>query len=260
MRPQKLPSMTQSEARDCVIIIKENHDSMRAAVIELHEREGWRVLGHASWKECCEKEFGYSRQYAYQLIAASKVSTMVDTALENPNERQLRALKNVPEADIPKVIEIAKSAGLVTAKAITSAVEKLKEANAAVIPKGAKVPDVLDKVGRVIPLVLVDSWNRRGEIDDLMTHVSKVRSKIKSAMDSGDPFYGGFDCGKYYSQLSQLYTSLKHVIPYTVCTTCQGFQRAVCTFCHGKGFICESDWDICVPVEVKEMIKRTVGR
>ena len=143
---------------------------------------------------------------------------------------------------------------------LNKAVEKLKEKKVELLPKGAKSPDVLDNVGRVIPLVLVDSWNRRGEIDDLMTHVSKVRSKIKSAMDSGDPFYGGFDCGKYYSQLSQLYTSLKHVIPYTVCTTCQGLQRAVCTFCHGKGFICESDWDICVPVEVKEMISRTVEK
>lgn len=71
----------------------------------------------------CKKRWGFSRQYAHQIIsgvAAVKalppnLSTMVDT------ERQARALSKVPPAKRAEVLEKAAASGSVTAKSIKAA-------------------------------------------------------------------------------------------------------------------------------------------
>jgi len=43
--------MTREEARACVERIKASAEEIRALIFELHEREGWRALGYATWQD-----------------------------------------------------------------------------------------------------------------------------------------------------------------------------------------------------------------
>src|SRR5205807_1142448 len=58
--------MTRDEARQCVERINHHLDEARALLLDLYEREGWRALGYASWRECVAGEFPKWRQsYLY---------------------------------------------------------------------------------------------------------------------------------------------------------------------------------------------------
>ena len=65
--------MTADEARACVRAINSNATDMGRNLLELKEREGWRALGYANWTACLQNEFGYSRQYLYDLMDAAPV-------------------------------------------------------------------------------------------------------------------------------------------------------------------------------------------
>jgi hypothetical protein len=68
---------------------------------------GWQPLGYATWEECCEKEFGYSRPYAYQLIGAAKVQRNLSAIADKQNiipEGQLRPLTKIEDPDLQREV------------------------------------------------------------------------------------------------------------------------------------------------------------
>ena len=96
--------MSAMEARECVNAIKGNLESLRLMLLELHQRRGWEALGYSSWEDCAKAEFGKSRSYVFQLVAAAEVednlalikekSTIVD--LNNIPVSHLTALAKLP--------------------------------------------------------------------------------------------------------------------------------------------------------------------
>jgi hypothetical protein len=62
----------------------------RTYLLELHEREGWRALGYASWRVGVQAELGQGRSRVYQLL---------DAALPE------RVLLDDPKADGPTIVE-----------------------------------------------------------------------------------------------------------------------------------------------------------
>lgn len=113
----------------------------------IHDRELWRADGYTSWKDYCEKRWHKNRRTMYQLLDSaevaqdvakqiedSKVSTMEDTPCEIANERQARALKNVPSEQRLKVLKKAGDNGKVTAI-------KINEAASDVLENGEAVSD-----------------------------------------------------------------------------------------------------------------------
>ncbi len=96
--------MSAMEARECVNAIKGNLESLRLMLLELHRRRGWEALGYSSWEDCAKAEFGKSRSYVFQLVAAAEVednlapirekSTIVD--LNNIPVSHLTALAKLP--------------------------------------------------------------------------------------------------------------------------------------------------------------------
>lgn len=65
--------MTAEEARACAEEIKRHLNSARVLLLEFDEREGWRALGHASWREWAADELGQTQRYAYYELAAARV-------------------------------------------------------------------------------------------------------------------------------------------------------------------------------------------
>ena len=252
--------MSEAEAKDCLGLIKENLGCAASSMQQLRDREGWRSLGYKSWKECCREEFQRSPSYAFRLIEAEKLKSKTlpigNAVLENLNEYQARALKNVPEADIPKVIEIAKSSGPVTAKSIESAKETLAALHTELAPKlePAKLAPLLDANGREVPEKLRDLWVRADtESKELIYRLRALKSIFEDAEQAEDLAFVEMSCQTATGSLESVITGVKRITPYAVCHTCSGVITDKCDACKGKGYVSKFFWDNCVPKEFKAL-------
>lgn len=95
------------------------------ALLEIREHRLYRET-HDSFEAYCRERWGWSRQRAHQMIEASAVSTMVDTASLNERQaRELARLKDEPEAVREVWSEVTEAKGdKVTAADIREAVDR----------------------------------------------------------------------------------------------------------------------------------------
>jgi len=118
----------------------------------------------------------------------------------------------------------------------------------------------LDETGHHLTPETLALWNRRGEHDELMAQVAKLRSWAERNQTLGDP---AFDAGprqrvdfqKAMRDLKAFYLDLKAAQPYAVCYTCQGQHASGCTTCHGRGLLGIDTWN-CAPDEAKAIRER----
>jgi len=86
--------MIYKEAREVADQIKGNMNNVRYLVLDLYEREGWKALGYASWRDCVTKEFQQNERYLYKQLEAAQVQKQIcpnGQKIEIP-ESQLRPL------------------------------------------------------------------------------------------------------------------------------------------------------------------------
>jgi len=88
--------MTENEAREYVNRINSKAAEMGRLLLELKEREGWRVLGYRSWTQCLECEFSYSRKHLYELMSAAPVVEKLLPKGYNLNTAQAAAVATYP--------------------------------------------------------------------------------------------------------------------------------------------------------------------
>lgn len=98
------------------------------ALAEIMEGQLYKSKGYGSFAEYCDKEWGFKKTYAYQLVNSAKAADSVSAIAENLNEAQARALAKVPESKRVEVIEQAAKSGKVTAKSIAAAAETTEPA------------------------------------------------------------------------------------------------------------------------------------
>lgn len=110
-----------------------------------------------------------------------------------------------------------------------------------------------DKTNWEIPWPLVPLWNRGQEARDLLHVISGIRSALKQAQESGDVLYAEVNFSSALANLDQCYADVKRAVPFAVCPTCQGQHTSNCTLCKRRGLISQFMWDICVPVEMKNI-------
>jgi len=258
-------------------------------IVEAKERQIWK-LKHDSWRDFCEIECGITASWANQVLEARKVTkeiaSFVDVSTtksgkqttsvlsleskkandfektsKKANEindltiRQVGALRGLSTPEKVTVLEAAKATGSVAPKAIHAAVEKLKEAKAAAIPKDAtKPPVILDNEGHEIPAKILALW-RQAEVEakDGLALVSKARSALRAAQESENPCYREVVFSSTLSHLDNAYGDLKRVMPHSVCATCQGLRPDKCVACKGRGFVSKFFWEMCVPEEIRKL-------
>jgi len=117
--------------------------------------------------------------------------------------------------------------------------------------KKAEPEKVLDKTGWPIPAGLLPLWDRRDEIQVLMSAVSKVRCALEKAQESKDLLFKGVGFNSAIIDMGRAYNELTSAQLYAVCTTCQGHLGDACTFCKGRGFLSELQWKQSVTEEAK---------
>jgi hypothetical protein len=125
--------MSKTEAEKLCDKIRSGIEGVAELVLKLHDDQGWIALGYATWRQCCEKEFGHSASWAGRQIRAAKVreAVPIGTDLQQPQltESQARELAKVPADKQKAVLAWAEEAtdGHVTAASIRKAASDMTE-------------------------------------------------------------------------------------------------------------------------------------
>jgi|SRR6185369_6785940 len=138
-------------------------------------------------------------------------------------------------------------------KSVATAVKEIKAEKQ---KKEAAKEAYLDKTGYVIPEDLLDDWKRAEAFGSHLRTLSNLKTEIADAIDQKDPVYTRQLNSSVVSMIQNLYGELKCVIPYAVCTSCQGKQKTKCTLCKASGFISKFEYKQFVPAETKELRER----
>lgn len=211
---------------------------------------------YSTFEELCETEFDIKRAHAYRLIDAvavkASVVEMSPMGDKIQTERQARALAPVPVEKRVEVMERVIEQGAVTAKAIT-------ETAALIAPPVKCEPEqVHDKTGFPIPVEVVDDWNRAESYAETLRSLSRIKVSLEEGLENRDVIFAEVN-NTTISTLKNAYGDLKRVLPYAVCTSCQGRQRSKCTFCKGRGWLSEFLYKTAVP-EITRRIREKVKK
>jgi hypothetical protein len=224
-------------------------DNIGEILTEIYDNELF-LCKHASWEEFCKETYKFGTARARQLMAAWKVTGTIGSE-SITNERQARAIADVPEDQREQVIEVAKAEGKVTSGSIARAAKKV------VADPAEPTPAIeLDCEGYPLPEDTLERWGKRNQIKELMQQVSNIKSAVKAAFEAKEWIGNNINLQSLSADLSQAYSTLKHCMPYAVCTSCSGIRSNKCTFCKGTGLLSEFSWNNIAPKEIKELRKK----
>lgn len=128
--------MDRAEARRSVEQIKTHLDSARRILLDLYEREGWRALGYAAWRDCATAEFGQSAATLYRQLDAAQIERDISQVEKSGTPipaTQLQPLKALPPEQRPEAWQRAGELagdGKRTAVHVQQAVREIKPAPA----------------------------------------------------------------------------------------------------------------------------------
>jgi len=114
---------------------------------------------------------------------------------------------------------------------------------------------ICDDMGRRIPEERVALWNRRQEVQDMLTALSRVRVALRQAQDGRDLLFSDVPYSSALAHLDQAYDAVQVAKPYAVCAFCQGHG---CQVCGQRGLLSKFRWDTAVPKEHKEAVARII--
>lgn len=124
-----------SEIQRHLAAATEHVNSARGLIWELHERQGWKALGYASWGECVKSEFDITSSTIYRQLNAALVELELSPngGIGEISERVLRPLARrsysteARQAIWSVAQDIVGDGGKVTSGVVEAVVEGLKE-------------------------------------------------------------------------------------------------------------------------------------
>ena len=111
---------------------------------------------------------------------------------------------------------------------------------------------MVDETGWPIPTQLIPLWLRSGEVQEMLTTMSRVKGALRTAQENKDKLFTEVNFSSALSHLDQVWADVKTAKPYAVCPACQGQVPDQCTLCRGRGLLSEHRWNACVTREDKE--------
>jgi hypothetical protein len=230
--------------------------------LRLYRRE------YSGFEEYCRKKWGWEKRYTNYVIAGAEAVTSLPEKLGTivPTEAAARELAKVEPTQRAGVVQAIVDQGkAVTAKEIKKhlppppmARREPNGSTAAGKPSPPPPPpsQVLDGTGWPIPTQLIPLWQRAGEVQEMLTVLSRIKGTLRAAQDHKDKLFAEVNFSSALSQLDQAWYDIKTARPFAVCPTCQGQLPDQCTLCRGRGLISEHRWNTCVTREDKEFRQR----
>lgn len=100
--------------------------------------------------------------------------------------------------------------------------------------KGGESPT--DELGMALPEKVHPAFARRGELQDLMTTISRIKTAALQAHETKDPLYADLNPSQFQAECENVYRSLRALKPYAVCPYCAGKG---CRACLNRGWVGE---------------------
>jgi len=189
----------------------------------------------AQWPKLSDTELAKRTHVDHKTVASYRKGMEGEGRIESSPVRTTR--DGVVRTATRKVKAAAEAAG-----------NSLKESNGS-----ASKEELKDSIGRLIPKDLVPLWQRIPEVTNLIDSLRSVRGEVEIAQKDKDPMWAEVTMDNVVALLNEVITKLKVLIPYTVCTTCQGKLNSKCALCHGRGLISKFRWDT-VPEETQKLV------
>lgn len=114
----------------------------------------------------------------------------------------------------------------------------------------------VDDVGRLVPRDLVPLWERKDEVNAMLTALSRIRGQIKEAQELDDMLFAEISFSSVLAHLDQAYSGIQVAKPYAVCPFCQGHG---CKACCKRGLVSKHRWDSVVPQDLKRQVTALIG-
>lgn len=89
--------MTATEARELTNRINQTAGKLWRLLLESYEREAWRALGYASWREYATAEFTISKSRAYQILDQGRVIAAITEAARLSADEDFSTMVEIPE-------------------------------------------------------------------------------------------------------------------------------------------------------------------
>ena len=233
--------------------IMKNVESVAIDLNEIKEKKLYRHK-HKTWEIFCRVELRMSSRHALRLanssVAIEDVTQQIGPIGPILSTHAGAELFNVPSGDRVEVLAAATVDGVATAASIRAA---------------AKPPSVVDGTGYPIPEKRLAMWNRRSEVQKLLSAVSNLRGTVQGLEDSKkkgviDPLYESTDLQGASLKLASVYQTLHEAMPYAVCPDCQGHKSETCMSCKGRGFVSKYYWDNALCDEAKTLRSMSVSK
>ena len=284
---KELSDAKRSKRRqELISTVQRGLDMTGAALQELRDEDHWKDTGHTTFAAFCKDTFTISKTKLYTILKGMEVVASLPKNLQPliTNDAQALALAKLPKNKRADAISKAEKNGGVTAENlclhggqntpktnVTNEVTKFRIRNSPVsdsqrvtnenskTPLSKKDTKVLyDEIGIPIPDDAIPYWNRRQEVQDILTQITKLKSVVVGGREAQDCQWL-----KVTNSIANTFDSLRSLIseakPYAVCTTCQGvpsLQPEGCNFCKNTGLISRWQWDTQSRQEVKDIVMR----
>lgn len=260
------------------------------ALEEIKREKFYETKGFKNFGDYCES-IGFTKRHGNQLIIESGVVDELPEALRKlvQSERAARELMRLPPALRVEVVKLASDDGKkpVGSAEIKKATPKsvAPQRPATTKPKSSppsrpkqsenSKPVITDGTGLVIPEDVLAFWNRTSEAVELLTYISSVRTKLKSAQEKSDPLFRELDFTDDLAKLNQVWEDLKRAKPFAICPTCNGIVTSLsewikagnksdtfrhCVTCKGRGFVSEFYWFNNVTEEVRNLRANSLAK
>jgi hypothetical protein len=219
-------------------------------------------INHGGWGDWVESTLPFSGRTATRYIAVfeNRTKFKADTVFELS-----KAYAAIKDSEPTKPKPKPKSDTL-SETSVDNQSDAEEEADEEELPSPApkpkpKEPIELDETGYPIPKESVKFWNRREEVQELMTAVTRIKGAINKALSANDPMFGRVS-NTVIADLTNAYTHLADAKPYAVCTECAGrpsIQPKGCGFCGNSGLISKYRWDTCSRKEIKAIRAKSIA-
>jgi hypothetical protein len=163
-------------------------------------------------------------------------------------EQQEKALTGLNKSNTPVTAKSVK-------KALTPEEQAKKDIEESAAGDTKPPPPKLEFDEQGVPITpeALPFWHRKKEVQELLTAVSRVKSKLQAYSDDNDRMMGWL-LNHAKTGLEAAYTAITNAMPYAVCTKCQGHPNASkCAFCHGTGLISKYKYTVQTDRETREM-------
>lgn len=230
-------------------VVKKSFAEAAEALREIRDEKLYLAGGFDSFKEYCEHiEISYLQ--GYRLIEAGKIAREIP---EVKNVATGMAVAKIPPRKRLEVVNDAlnQNDGKLTAKAIQNVSKAIPERKNT--PPERPVTKLkhaeVDKNGTPIPSEVMSLWNRRDELQSLITGLQRTLKIISDAQSAGDLLFKGSSEQNNISKLKSVIGELKCAMPEYVCPYCNGVDAKNCSedLCGKRGLLANFWWQMVDP-------------